>query len=73
MKSDHATELLISNDSVEDFLKEIDSHIQKIKFKHKDKSGATIDISTLKMVSVESLKNALGKYLDIAWNPPVEK
>ncbi len=72
MKSDSAKELMIDNDAVEDFLKELDTHIQKIKFKHKDKSGITIDVSTLKMVSVERIKSALEKHLKIEWNPPKE-
>jgi hypothetical protein len=72
MKSDSTKELMIDNDSVEDFLKELDTHIQKIKFKHKDKSGITIDVSTLKMISIERIKSALEKHLKIQWNPPKE-
>jgi len=69
MKSDNAKELVLNNASIEDFLKDLNSQIQKIKFKHKDKNGVTIDTSTLKMISTENLKKSLEKHLGITWTP----
>jgi len=64
---------MASDEAIEGFTKELNSHIQKIKFKHKDKSGITIDTTTLKMISVENLKKSLEKHLGIIWTPTHEK
>lgn len=63
----------IYDEDIETFLKDLDSHTQEIKFKHKDKSGITINVSILKMICVENLKSSLEKHLGIKWTPANKK
>ncbi|MGD0712315.1 MAG: hypothetical protein ABR968_14160 [Bacteroidales bacterium] len=73
MNSGSGKQVKMSDEAIESFLKELNSHIQKIKFKHKDKSGITIDVSTLKMISIENIEKSLEKHLGIIWTPPAHK